>query len=66
MFYETTNKNGSHISFTVKNGNQVSIARNGIVWGSPQGESFIVALLEDIKEKDEELARLETELMMIR
>ena len=46
--YETTTKNGTRYGFVEKNSN-VIVYVNDKEWGVPQGNRFIKALLNDIK-----------------
>ena len=52
--YETITKDNNKYTYKVINNNNVGypnveIYINGTKWGSPQGERFIIALLDDIK-----------------
>jgi hypothetical protein len=58
MNYTTTSENGSKYDYKVKN-RQVGISVNGEYWGSPQGDRFIIALLNDIKRLKVEIEGLE-------
>lgn len=46
--YETTTNSGVKYGFVVE-GNKVDVYVNDKRWGAPQGERFIIALLNDIK-----------------
>lgn len=46
--YETINEHGNKYGFVV-NRNQVEVYINDERWGSPQGDRFILALINDIK-----------------
>ena len=51
--YEIITKDNNKYTYKVINNNieypNVEIYINGVKWGSPQGERFIIALLDDIK-----------------
>ena len=51
--YETITKDNNKYTYKVINNNieypNIEIYINGTKWGSPQGERFIIALLDDIK-----------------
>lgn len=46
--YETIAENGSKYGFII-DGNQADVYINDKRWGSPQGDRFIVALINDIE-----------------
>lgn len=50
--YETTTKNGDRYGYIINN-NHVEIYINDKRWGSPQGERFIIALINDFKKQNE-------------
>lgn len=56
MEYKTTHR-GAEIEYYYDE-RRVSIHRNGEFWGSPQGERFVVALLEDIEKYRKEISAL--------
>jgi hypothetical protein len=61
--YDTTH-NGTRIRYQYKD-NRVSIIRNDEYWGSPQGERFVVALLEDIEKLQKENNKLKEALEIV-
>lgn len=51
--YETTAPNGNKYGYIV-GGSHVTIYVNDKRWGSPQGERFIIALINDLNKNKEE------------
>ena len=53
IHYETVSDSGLTYTFNY-NGSHVSVDVNGKLWGVPQGERFLLALLRDIQELHKE------------
>lgn len=49
--YETMTSVGRKYGYVIK-GNSVAVYVNDELWGSPQGERFIIALLDELAKKE--------------